>query len=180
MTTVFAIAGPLGSGKSTLGNYLFERLSKIHSDSLNLPFAKKVKDIAYSMGWNGEKDEKGRRLLQLIGTEAGRQCISETIWAEHWLGVVQLVNPRFVVVDDLRFENEISFLEQLDRVVIIKIKGRNEIEVTSETHASEIGIDDKLVNEIYFNNRRLEHIEAFADHLIWQYTNGNWPGDHSV
>ena len=73
---LFGIHGPAGSGKTTMAKGLIGALLN-HDDATHtiLPFAKPVKDVARNMGWNGEKDEKGRRLLQLLGTECGRECI---------------------------------------------------------------------------------------------------------
>lgn len=173
MTFVFAIAGPLGSGKSTLADYLKVKLSAITDDILYMPFARRVKEIALSMGWDGKKDEKGRRLLQLLGTECGRECIDPFIWSNYWLTTVLAKGPAFVIVDDLRFENEIYVIKRLPHC-LIKIKGRNEPKSTANLHASEVGLEDKEFNHIYFNNRRLEAIETFADELIWEWSKQDW------
>jgi hypothetical protein len=103
MRFVIGITGNMGVGKTTLANEIAGRLN-----GYVLPFAAPVKSIAKSMGWNGEKDERGRRLLQLIGTECGRECIGEDVWVRRWLAslVEDSESPSAVIADDVRFENE--------------------------------------------------------------------------
>lgn len=75
-----------------------------------LPFAGPLKEVAYFMGWNGQKDEKGRKLLQLLGTECGRRCIDENIWVNKWQAKALDFSQTDVVLvaDDLRFQNELE------------------------------------------------------------------------
>ncbi len=77
---IIGIHGPLGGGKTFLANEIKDCFNGV----VILPFAKLLKDFAFEMGWDGKKDPKGRRLLQLLGTECGRKCISQDIWVKHW------------------------------------------------------------------------------------------------
>lgn len=122
------ISGKAGAGKTTISDYLFhELINKFPDLSIEYqPLAKPVKEIAYnSFGWDGKKDEKGRRLLQVIGTEAGR-AYDEDIWVKYLENYItgNLFIPNIVLVDDCRFPNEIDYFTRnfLFDVTTIRVK----------------------------------------------------------
>lgn len=125
--TVFILtAGKAGVGKSTLGEYLAEKLSDIKDIKvINTAFAFPIKRLAMSaFGWDGKKDEKGRRLLQVIGTEAGREY-DENIWVKKMLDfslTSSVYPPNFVIVDDWRYPNEFSYIEDQKIHDVVKIR----------------------------------------------------------
>lgn len=111
------ICGQAFAGKSTVGARLSAHLLQSGVRAYTLPFAQPLKEVARSMGWNGKKDEKGRRLLQLLGTECMRLCINKDGWVLLWLkGVREFVRncertsnqPVVVIADDVRFPNELA------------------------------------------------------------------------
>lgn len=70
-----SISGLARSGKDTLGDYACE-----HAGFYKDHFAFDLKNIAEKyFNWDGEKDDRGRHLLQLLGTEVGRNYFQE-IW----------------------------------------------------------------------------------------------------
>ena len=147
------IAGKAGAGKSTVGRFLRSMIS----ESFVLPFADEVKNVAKYMGWDGKKNEKGRRLLQLLGTECGRMCINTDLWVTRWLDTAyrhSYTGRRIIIADDVRFENEAEIIRRFGKV--IHILGRNDPTV-DPTHASEIGIqtledDSQIWNNSSFDN----------------------------
>lgn len=117
MKQVIAVHGLMGSGKSTFSTMLLERMR-----GTVRPFAKPIKDIAHEMGWNGIKDAKGRRLLQLLGTEVGRECIRDTLWVDKWQASLHNTGTEAAVVcDDLRFKNEYEHLVALSRNMPVSV-----------------------------------------------------------
>jgi len=136
-----AFTGPAGAGKTTLAEAVAKELSKQGITVLILPFAKPLKEFALRLGWNGKKDQKGRQLLQLLGTDIGRNLIDDNIWVKHWAneveGFVAKQNAKKIVVlcDDLRFNNEAKAILDRDGT-IINISGRTSIpEKTSRQKA---------------------------------------------
>lgn len=105
-------------GKTTAANLMLK-----HLDATIIPFAKPLKEFARLLGWNGEKDTKGRRLLQLLGTECGRKCISDNIWVDKWLEQALACKTKFVISDDCRFMNECEAILRY-KGKIIKVVGR--------------------------------------------------------
>lgn len=114
MIRVIGICGAARAGKTTFGDYVQEWLAEHGHEVRRIAFADPLKDLARQMGWDGSKDEKGRRLLQLLGTECGRECIRPDIWVDKWQDRVEheLRHGHAVVIaDDCRFGNEMSRLK---------------------------------------------------------------------
>jgi hypothetical protein len=105
---IVMVSGRAGEGKTTFSEMCIDVLEKKDIMATVEPFAQGVKDTARFMGWNGEKDDKGRRLLQQIGN-CGREY-NENIWAERTIDGINMdagVNSFDVVfIDDWRFPNE--------------------------------------------------------------------------
>ena len=117
MIRVIGICGAARAGKTTFADYMYEWLQARHMKPRMRPFAGPVKMIAGTMGWNGVKDDKGRRLLQLLGTECGRECIGPDVWVDIWIHNIQVfVNTTdhyTIIADDVRFPNEAEAIRKL-------------------------------------------------------------------
>lgn len=156
MITV-GIHGLAGSGKTTAAEYIRSKLNRCNIT----PFAQSIKTIAKSMGWNGKKDEKGRRLLQLLGTECGRQCISEDIWINKWREQVNfLANWDYIIADDVRFSNELKVID-----LSIKISGRR-YNLPDNQHSSEDRLANFYFTEIILNSGTIHYLEFRLDQFI--------------
>lgn len=143
---LIGFTGQMFSGKSTAAKIIQSKHPNAYIES----FAAPVKKIACEcFGWNGIKDEKGRKLLQIIGTEAGRQY-NPNIWVDKMraaLDTVYNLESDIVVIDDLRFENEAEFVHELGgKVILMKRDTGHE----KSSHASEQGI--KSYDYIIDNN----------------------------
>lgn len=107
------ISGRAGEGKTTLARYCQDILVADYKISSALvPFAKMVKDTAFFMGWDGEKDDKGRRLLQEIGNTGRTYDIN--LWARHAVEFIDncSANFEYIFIDDWRFPNEGKYLQE--------------------------------------------------------------------
>ena len=79
---VIGFSGVMGSGKTLAADSLAALLQHTGHTCQTFAFADELKRIARTeFGWDGEKDAKGRKLLQVLGTEAGRVYNSD-IWVE--------------------------------------------------------------------------------------------------
>lgn len=104
-------------GKTTAADYLVRRYGFV-----KFALADPIKTIARDgFGWDGAKDEAGRRLLQEIGT-VGRAYRAE-IWLERLATrlAAPLVDGRAarVVVDDVRLDLEAAWLARHGFVVVV-------------------------------------------------------------
>lgn len=97
----------------------------------------RVQDVIDLHGWSGYKEtrfgDEIRRLLQTLGTEAGRQTLWDTIWID--AALTGLDQDAKVVVSDARFFNEFDAVrERGGRVWRIEREGIG----PQSDHASEI------------------------------------------
>jgi len=134
---IVGISGLKGSGKTTIANSLHKGFGSISSI---IPFAKPVKDLALSMGWDGIKNENGRKILQLLGTDIGRNLISPNIWINKWLNAVAESHSRVIIVDDLRFDNEVDVIVNNGGIIVKVVGSRFESKHGIKFHESEAGI----------------------------------------
>lgn len=126
---LIGLAGPKGCGKSTISKLIANSLRAEGHKVIIQSFAKPLKDLATSIGWDGQKDEKGRRLLQILGTEVCRKCIRDDYWiakftefcASEALSHSPCEPELIIICDDVRFDNEAALFDK-----VIQIKGRNE------------------------------------------------------
>lgn len=145
-TVVILISGKAGSGKSTVAGEITKKLQKIENLTV-MPygFADPIKYIAKAyFGWDGEKDNKGRRLLQQIGF-IGREY-NEDLWVEHFIKQLDKragIYPfNFAVISDWRFPNELNFLEKnpLLDTITIRVFGRGGLQGANANDVSETSL----------------------------------------
>lgn len=181
-TVVILISGKAGAGKTTLGDMLVAKLRDIPSmDVMDYGFADPLKHIASAFGgWDGKKDEKGRKFLQEIGRVW--RDYDEHIWVKHFLNQLDkrsgVLPKNFVVIDDWRFPNELSYLSSnvmLD-VVTVRVAGRR-AEMSQENWADssenslpEAGTIFSDTEGIYQfevdNSGTIEELDRKADEII--------------
>ena len=113
---IICFVGKSGHGKSTAAQYL-----KSEIGATIIPFAKPLKKLAKQLGWDGVKDEKGRIILQNLGTEVCRN-INPQYWINSWVKTYKRKHPIITVVDDLRFENEMVLMKTMHAHIIKIVK----------------------------------------------------------
>lgn len=83
-------------------------------DKMNIVDHRTVQEVIDYYGWDGYKDSPFsvdlRRLLQRLGTEAGRQTLWDSIWID--AALTGLPEDAKVVVSDARFFNEFDAVRQ--------------------------------------------------------------------
>ena len=170
---VVGVTGLLKSGKSTFTRLLTECVLAQGVMARVFPFAAPLKDIARNQfGWDGEKDERGRRLLQVLGTEAGR-AYNPNIWTEKWVEKVadwaRLRGPlSLAIADDLRFDNEAEALWSLKFAKASVVKIEREGHKPDQTdHVSEIGVSEGLIDHTFtFKSGDLKNMRYVADSFV--------------
>lgn len=120
---VVLISGKAGVGKTTLANFLMKHAGKEHPSRIaNLALG--VKFASRFLGWDGEKDSKGRELLQHIG-ETGRQY-NPDIWVEKTVSMqiepAMSEGTKMIFIDDWRFPNETKYLRALPFIDLFTVR----------------------------------------------------------
>lgn len=159
---VILLAGPAGSGKTTLAGALTERFPHV----TRLKFA----DVLYELHDRiystleafgiARPPAPDRTLLQLLGTEWGRKVLGTDVWvniARTRILAAITADPRaLVIIDDLRFPNELDVWDR-ERTMIIGLRcpvdlRRARAEKWAEApHVSETALDgyDSQFNLIF-------------------------------
>jgi dephospho-CoA kinase len=107
MKICILISGKAGTGKSTVAKIINATLLEKDIVGTVVPFAEGIKKCAKEyIGWDGVKDEKGRKLLQTLGTEVGR-AYDENVWAKYLFNTYS--NRKILIVDDWRFRSELEY-----------------------------------------------------------------------
>ena len=97
------IIGKMCSGKTTLALEIQKHFNNFFITS----FAKKIKEVAIEL-FNMDPQKKNRKLLQDIGTKMRE--IDKDIWIKYVLK--ESNNLDCVIIDDVRFENELEYLKK--------------------------------------------------------------------
>lgn len=166
VSKLIALSSPLpGSGKSTLAqvlvdDYGFERI----------PFARVLKamtcELLIALGYSRQaaaelcstgKHERlavldgvtVRHLLQTLGTEWGRRCVHPELWTRAWSSAATLAlnGGTSVVVDDMRFPNELQAVQDLGGLTV-RVVRPGLIRGPEASHESEGGLDHHAVDEV--------------------------------
>lgn len=178
---IIGFNGTMGAGKSTAIQCLKDCLDNDYSASnvKLVKFAQPLYDIqemvyrriesVYARPHSFIKD---RKLLQWLGTDWGRDGISQTLWADLWksdaLGAAKK-NPHIIIVcDDVRFDNEAQTIKSLGGsiVKIYSNQTQKRIDISSGIayHASEAGIRKELIDlEVDNNGTRLEFLYKMTE-----------------
>jgi hypothetical protein len=132
------LMGLAGSGKDTAAKAL------INLGYYRMAFADKLKELAFEFGWNGEKDEDGRRLLQDLGM-IGR-CYSPSIWIKHVGWRVMSEGPP-IVFTDVRFKNEAEYVRGIGGMIVRIVRpGQSAENHESELNQFAVAADIEIVN----------------------------------
>lgn len=120
---VVTVTGRARSGKDTFATLLKHHLSAKGNRVLITHYADMLKYICRQyLGWDGKKDEAGRKLLQTVGTEVFRE-FNQNYWVNHLVTILYLLggNWDFVIIPDARFFNEVETMRQLYNGFAVKI-----------------------------------------------------------
>lgn len=163
---VIGVTGKARSGKDTLSEHLYTRLG---FDCNRAAFADPVKDMLRAIGIDdieGYKEEvhpllgvTSRKMMQTLGTEWGREAIGEDTWIN--LTKEKGKGKKFLVISDVRFENEANFVRE--NGILLHVTGRGGIK---GFHKSESGVKFQLGDFRIDNGYDIEYLFSQADTLL--------------
>lgn len=157
MVHMIGICGPKGSGKSTISKILWD-LAAFHRHRFAGPLKDGLK-VAFGLTddhVDGHLKELPTELLNgrtprhamiTFGTEWGREMIHPDIWLTAWRNTMPGHNR--IVVDDVRFPNEIAMLRRDYGAFILKVtRPGKEYDTSHESEAhSELDFDLEIEND---------------------------------
>lgn len=168
---VFVVNGTATSGKSTFETMVME---KAFGECQIFSIVDKAKKIAKQFGWNGEKDNKARKMLadlKDLMDEYNDSCYEDVVdkiqWAWHF-GQVKIV---FV---DMRSKEDIEKLKNQfpNDVKVIKMI-RDVVPLTTFGNHADDNTDEVEGDITIYNNGTLEDLEKLAEKFAKDCVEGN-------
>ncbi len=173
------VSGKMGTGKDYfVENYIKKFIeNELKEKCLIISFADMIKvnlmvhhDIQLNELY-GYKSSNIRNLLQLEGTEKGRNVHGEDIWIRYvkaWSLLFMSRGIKYIIIPDVRFKNELEFIKKNNGIIFrIQAPNRNEKRLRNESldeenyekiknHQSEIELDDFKFDIVIDNDNILD------------------------
>ena len=174
---VICISGQARAGKDTTAAMMKKVLEETqHQRVLIIHYADLLKFMCKSLfGWDGQKDEAGRHILQYVGTDVIRKQEPD-FWVAFIIKVLSLFPNEwdYVLVPDARFPNEISELRKAGfdvRHVHVSRPIENGLTEEQRNHISETALNTVVPDESIENNGSLEELSRRITDMVfgWQY-----------
>ena len=163
---IIGLSGYAQSGKDTVAellclNYNFKRISfalpirdAVFTLNPLLSDNSRVEDLVNEYGWEVAKaNPEVRRLLQVFGTEVGRNLFGENFWIEQ--AFKRAEEYERVVFSDVRFPNEAWAIQQRGGDVW-RINRHNHTAVNG--HTSEHAMDNFMFKHVIYNDGTLDDL----------------------
>jgi hypothetical protein len=120
-------------------------------------------DVVSMFGWEEAKRNypEVRRLLQRMGTEAGRNIFGEQIWVNKTLG--KLDSQKHYIITDVRFQNEADAIRDLGGQMWRVVRpGHGPV----NGHSSEVDLDNYVFDYVVENKGDLEELKTLVLALV--------------
>lgn len=160
---VVTISGAARAGKDCIAKELKELFEEDGYRVKIVHYADVLKMICTNQyGWNGEKDENGRSLLQNVG--ARFRSVDQSVWVNIMLQILKgfTADTDIVLIPDTRYRNEIimlrdcPFLEGPFTVKVERTGFDNGLTEEQKAHPSENDLNDYRFNLVVKNDGTLE------------------------
>lgn len=168
---VIGVSGKIGTGKDYMVKNVLVPLFCRHERYVVLSFADSfkveaiVRDKIDRKRVYEQKDEESRKILQIRGTEQGRNVYGENIWVDTLYQYMLNFHERgieYFFIVDVRFPNEVDFINNKCNGFVFRIVApkRNLEKVKQEAKG-----DEKKMEQI------MSHVsETCLDKYKWQYS----------
>lgn len=153
------ILGKMASGKSTLASRIIEKHPNMRLFSLASP-VKEMAKILFNM------QGKDRELLQKVGTKMRE--IDPDVWVNLVLAKIKRDNIQDVIIDDVRYENEIVKLKKTGfKIYYLEIDSQTQEKYLKETYKNNYETHLKCCNH---ESEQADTLKHLADMTITHNT----------
>lgn len=175
MTNIILFSGLAQSGKTTSANFLKNHLENQGYKVVKIALADYLKFICKEyFGWDGNKNENGRTILQQIGTNLIRDR-DANFWVDAVINLIDILYDKwyYVLIDDARFENEIIKWENAGyntkSVKIVRENFDNGLTEEQKNHPSEIALNNYEFDYYIYNNSSLTELEYMIENDLLEW-----------
>lgn len=176
---VILVSGKAQNGKDTVASMLRDKLTADNHRVLTTHYADLLKYICRNyFGWDGNKDEKGRQMLQYVGTDVIRKQ-NPTLWVDFVAMMLKYFHENwdYVIIPDCRFPNEVTTMVEngFDTIHLRVVRPSFKSPLTEEQqkHPSETALDDTVPDFYIENTGTLEELEVTTSNWIKENLYGN-------
>lgn len=171
---IIMFAGKAGSGKDLCAEIFKEKFEEENKKVLIIRFGDLLKFYCKEyFGWDGNKDERGRNLLQYIGTDIVRTK-DQNYWVNKVNEFINLFYEYYDVtlIPDVRFSNEIGLISQKnnkDDINIIYVESKQKRANLSDfqaSHISENSLSFENCDYLIENNGTIENLREECNSLF--------------
>lgn len=179
MKVIYCFIGKARHGKDTAAELTTEILRErgFPGSVEHKSFAKLLKEQAKMLGWDGEKDERGRTLLQELSAPVKRYH-GQNYYAEYVLNEIRADKNKDSVylITDMRYKNEYFLYRDLKdediEVKFIKIvrpetnEWRSPLTLEQQNHQSEVDLDDVDFKVVLKNSGTLHDLKTKLEKVV--------------
>lgn len=156
---VILISGKAQHGKDTTAQLLKAELEANQHSAMIIHYADLLKYICKQyFNWDGVKDDQGRELLQIVGTDIIRKKDPE-FWVDFVIRLSKVFSDTidYILIPDVRFPNEIQkWWENNIQPITIRVERPefdSNLSNSAKNHISETALDDFNFNYILINDQ---------------------------
>jgi hypothetical protein len=167
---VLNISAKAQHGKDTAAEIIKEYLELNNKRVLIIHYADLLKFICKSFfGWDGNKDVKGRTLLQYVGTDVVfNKNKAYSYWVDWVVGVLKMFNNEWdcVIIPDCRYPIEVETVGNAFESYLLRVERPNfdnNLTPEQKNHSSETAMDNYSFEHIIYNDADLD---SFKEKLI--------------
>lgn len=166
---VLCISAKAQHGKDTAASIIKDYLEAKGKKVLITHYADLVKFVCTNFfNWDGQKDEKGRTLLQYVGTDV-ISSQQPTYWVDFIISILKFFEKEwdYVLIPDCRYPVEAARMIETFDTKVLRIERPNfdnGLTLKQKQHPSEVSMDDYSFDDIIYNDSDLE---SFKEQLIW-------------
>ena len=163
---ILTISGHAQNGKDTVAELLKNSLEADEYKVLVTHYADLLKYMCRTFfNWDGKKDEKGRHILQYVGTDIIRKQAPD-FWVDFIVDVLSCFYGHwdYVLIPDARFPNEIDRLISagfdVSHIRVVRPGFRSSLTEEQKQHPSETALDSIEPDYYIYNEGSIEELQA--------------------
>ena len=163
---VILISGHAQNGKDTAAGFIKKYLED-HGERVQIMhYADLLKFICKEyFGWNGLKDERGRKMLQHVGTDVIRRRYPD-FWVEWLTSLIEALSYEwdYVIIPDTRFPNEVDLMKDMYdecwHIRVVRPWFESPLTEEQRSHPSETALDDYEPDFMLYNDGTLDDLKG--------------------